>query len=122
EISGKDGAICKQVMHPEPGHAAERDFEAAATIYSERIRISASPRRQLLQEFSHITVLMGQLPSFCQRDQVLMPIQLPDDFVVADLIEIEKINFEPGPKRRTCSVYNVEMPINLGAIIKIFVS
>jgi hypothetical protein len=67
-------------------------------------------------------VLMGQPPRLCQGDQVLMPIQFPDDFVVADLIKIKKIDFEPRLKRGTFSVHNVEMPINLRAIIKILVS
>ena len=51
-----------------------------------------------------------------------MPIQLPDDLVVADFVEIQKIDFEPGSKRRMFSMYNVEMPINLWSIIKILVA
>ena len=65
---------------------------------------------------------MGQLPGLCERDQVLVPVQLPDDLVIAHLIEIKKIDLEPGFKGRTFSVYHIAMPINLQAIVEIFVS
>ena len=42
-----------------------------------------------------------------------MPVQFPDDLVVADHGEIKKRNLEPRIQRRTLAVHRIEMPVDV---------
>ena len=51
-----------------------------------------------------------------------MAVQFPCNFVVAHQRELEKGNFEPGFQRRTFFVDAIQMPVDLRAVVKIFVA
>ena len=53
---------------------------------------------------------------------MLMAIQFPDDFVVADLIEVEERNLIPGPAGRALLMHRIEVPIYGRAEIEIGVA
>src|SRR5271155_2269631 len=122
EGDGDSGTLRQQLVQPNPGQAAERDFEAAGPVRSQRIRIGTLPGIPLREDFVRIGFLASEKPGLRQRDQVLMAAQLPSDLVIADLGKIEEVDFEPRDERRVQAVYCVEMPINFGAVIEILVS
>ena len=99
EGSRKVRAVSEQIPNPEPGQAAECHFERAGPVDAERIRIRLLPRMPLVDEFIGIDAIAGQEPSFGQRDQMLVAVQFPDDFVIADCVKIQKIDLEPGFER-----------------------
>ena len=80
------------------------------------------PAIPLRNHFADIVFLPGETPGLGERGQVLMPIQFPDDFVIANFGEVEKINFKPGFKWGALAVYWIKMPIDLRAIIEVCVA
>ena len=57
-----------------------------------------------------------------ERGEVLVPVQLPDDLVVAHRIEIEEGDAEPGRVRCSAAVDRVEMPVDFAAEIESLVA
>src|ERR1022692_5290448 len=56
------------------------------------------------------------------RHQHLVTVQLPDDFVVADLVEVEEWDLVPGLAGGALAVHGVEVPVDGGAEIEVFVA
>ncbi len=67
--------------------------------------------------FTDIFLVVAKQPCFGQRDQVLVAVQLPRDFVITDHGEVEEGNLEPGIERCALFVDAVQVPVDLGAII-----
>jgi hypothetical protein len=80
------------------------------------------PRVPLGDCFAGVFFVVRELPGFRQRDQVLVAIQLPDDFVVSGLGEIEEVDLEPRRQRSAFSVDCIEVPIDFGAVIQVLVA
>ena len=57
-----------------------------------------------------------------QSDEVLVAVQLPDDFVIADLIEVEERDLIPGFAGGALVVDGVEVPVDGGTEIEVFVA
>src|ERR1035438_1604539 len=53
---------------------------------------------------------------------MLMPIQLPDDFVVTDRFKLEKWNFEPWVEWSALFVNAIEMPVDRRTVVEALVS
>ena len=53
---------------------------------------------------------------------MLVPIEFPSDFVVANFLKIEKTNLVPGLQRRAFAVHGIEMPINFWTILQVAIS
>ncbi len=53
---------------------------------------------------------------------MLMAIQFPDDLVIADFLEIKKIDFEPWLQRTLLSMNGIGMPIDFPSVIDLVVS
>ena len=43
---------------------------------------------------------------------MLMAVELPDNFVIADLGKIEEIDLVPGLQWRTFAVHGIEVPVD----------
>src|SRR5439155_14722095 len=52
-----------------------------------------------------------QPPGATERDPVLMPVQLPDDFVIATG-RVEEGHVGPESARRTAAMHGVEVPVD----------
>ena len=70
-----------------------------------------------MRELTRIDLVAGQTPSLGERDQMLMTVQFPDDFVIADFLKIQEIDLEPGFQRAALAVNRVEMPVDVGAVV-----
>jgi hypothetical protein len=53
---------------------------------------------------------------------MLVAVQLPDDFVVSDLIEVEEGDLVPGLARGALVMDGVEVPVDGRAEIEVFVA
>jgi hypothetical protein len=52
---------------------------------------------------------------------VLVTVQFPDDFGISNFVEVEILHLKPWLERRASAVYCVKMPIDLRAIVQIFI-
>ena len=107
--------ISDQVAYPEPGQGAEGDLQRARPVDADGVGVFALPVGPLGQDFVAETRLG-------KRDQVLVAVQLPDDFVIADLIEVEERDLIPGFAGGALLVDGVEVPVDGGAEIEVFVA
>ena len=53
---------------------------------------------------------------------MLMAIQLPGYFVIADFREIEKRNFEPWIERGALVMHGIEVPVDVCAVVEVLVA
>jgi len=103
------------MIHPDPRKRAERDLQRTRPIGSPMEWILLHPTIQLRAYFFEISRFAGQQVSLRQHHQVLMPVQLPDDFVVAREAGIEVWN-APEIERICFDASNViAPPADLGA-------
>ena len=70
-------------MHPKPGQRAKRDFECAGPIGSAMKSVLGNPTFQLRLNLVEIHGLASQPIRASQNNQVLVPVQFPDYFVIA---------------------------------------
>src|SRR5882672_1321141 len=112
----------QQLIHPNPGHTAEGDLQRTTPVDPERVWVGFDPASELGDYFADIFFIVAEQPGLGQRDQVLVAIEFPSDLVVAHDREIEKGNLEPGIERRSLSVDSIQMPVDLGAIVEIFIA
>src|SRR5438477_5565782 len=75
-------------------------------------------RNQLANEFFVSRELIG----LSQGDKMLVAVQLPCDLGVPDFLEIQVTNLKPGLAWTAFLVDQIEMPVDLRAIIQILVS
>jgi hypothetical protein len=107
--------ISDYVAYPEPGQRAEGDFERTGPIDANRVGVLALPVRPLGQDLVAETGLR-------QCDKVLVAVQLPDDFVVADLIEVEEGDLVPRFARGALAMDGVEVPVDGGSEIEVLIA
>ena len=93
KFSRKNGTIREQLANPQPRKRAKRDFEAAGPIDSHRIRVFLTPVIPLGAQFVNVTLVSGEAVRFRQRDQMLVAIQFPNDFVISNFAEISNKEF-----------------------------
>ena len=48
-----------------------------------------------------------------------MTVQLPNNFVIANLGKIKEVDFVPGLKRRALEVHCIQMPVNFTAVVEV---
>ena len=80
------------------------------------------PVNPLRENLGAEAVVFGGLPGLRQSDEVLVTIQLPDDFVIADLIEVQEWDLIPGFAGGALAVNGVEVPIDGGTEIEVLVA
>src|ERR1039458_3810918 len=116
------GVRGEQLIHPDPRQTAKCNFKAAAPVDAYRVRIALEPATPLRHQFANILLIVRKQPCFRQSDQMLVAVQLPRDFVVAHRRELEKGNLAPRLEWRALVVHAIQMPIDLAAVIEIFIS
>ena len=78
--------------------------------------------RGILSQLGGEPVVLGKTPGFGEGNKVLVAVQLPDDFVIADLVEVEERNLVPGLARGALVVHGVEMPVDRGAEVEVCIT
>src|SRR5580698_8484361 len=78
-----------QVIDPDPGQGAKRDFESAGPVGPAMKRVGRDPAFELRLNFVPMASVAGQQKRLGQDNQVLMTIQFPDQFVVARAGRVE---------------------------------
>src|SRR5215467_3263170 len=112
------GSVGEEMIHPDPGETAEGDFERTAPVNSKWIWIGFDPAVPLVTEFVEIFRIVAEEPGLGQGHQMLVAVEFPGNFVVADNCEFEEGNFWPGQQRGALAVDAVEMPVNLHAVVE----
>src|SRR6516164_397270 len=97
----------KQTRYPEPRKGSECYLQAAGPVDSNRKRILLLPVIPLLEKFQSKLRALRQTIRFGQRDQVLVPVQIPNNLRVADLAKIEIWNVVPSALRSASPVYSI---------------
>ena len=110
------------MANPEPGQGPEGDLQRAGPVDADGVWVFALPVSPLREDLGSEAALAGGLPALGQRNEVLVTVQLPDDFVVADLIEVEEWDLIPGFAGDALVVYGVEVPVDGGTKIEIRVA
>ena len=112
----------QQRANPNPGHAAERHFQCAGPVDSNRVRVLLFPRIPLGQNFVGETFVAGQQIRLGQHHQMLMAIQFPRDFGIAHLLKIQVLHPKCGLPRSAFAVDFVQMPVDCLAVVEVFVA
>src|ERR1700733_12983465 len=113
--------VSEKVANPEPGKGAEGDFQRAGPVDADGVRVFALTVIPLRPQLPGEAVVFSQPPGFGKGDKVLVAVQFPDDFVIANLIEIEERNLVPGLARGAFVVHGVEMPVDRRTEVEAFV-
>ena len=111
-------AFRQQVPHPKPRQAPERHFKRTSPIHADRVGVLLLPVVPKRQQLRDELLPPGQPVRLRQRGQPLLPVQLPDDLVVADLLEVEESDLVPGPAGRALGVYGVELPVHFRSVVQ----
>ena len=114
--------IGSKSFHPQPGKSTEADFEAARPIDANGVRILRTPVVPLRDDLIHEPPIIRDGVSFGQRNQMLVPVQFPDNFRVADFLIIEITDLEPGLARRLFTADSIEVPVDFASVIKAFIT
>ncbi len=72
-----------QMVDPDPRQRPERDLQRARPIDSALKRIPGDPALELRANLIQVRGVAGQQVRLRKNHQVLMPVQLPNDFVIA---------------------------------------
>src|SRR2546423_9976437 len=109
-------------MHPNAGEAAESYFQAARPINADSIRILCMPAAPLREYFSCEAIFSGKAVRLDQRNQMLVAVQFPSDFAVADLSKIQITNAVKWLFGRSFLMDGVKMPVDFLSGFKIGVA
>ena len=109
---GNAWRIAEQLERPQPGDRAIRHLEAARPVHTDFRRVGVHPLCQMRRHALGVSLGPGQQVGAAEQQKMLMPIQLPDDLVVADDGGIEAAHATPMHARRAPLVDRVEMPID----------
>ena len=104
--------VFEKVERPQPSDGAERDFETARPVDAELWRVRVHPSVGVRDERLSVRLIIRVPVSAPQRHEVLMPVQLPSELLVARDARIKKVNFAPMDERRAHARRGFEMPIN----------
>src|SRR5438309_6753395 len=116
------GRFCEKKIGPNPREATEGHFQAAGPIYADWIRVFIVPVLPLVEYFLGKPLLTRKPVCLRKNHEMLMSVQLPDNFAVPGFLKIKIADLEPELSGRPFNVNPVEMPINLHAIIKAFIT
>src|SRR5437762_11777624 len=105
-------ATRQEFPNPDPRQAAKSDVKAASPIDAQGIGVFPVPVVIEAFQLSYETFFARQQPCFGERYQELMSAEFPCDLAVPNLIEIEVVDFRPGPKGSPLAADNIEVPVN----------
>ena len=101
----------EQVQRPHPGDRSQCELEHARPVDTGQRRVRVDPACKFRQEPIAIASAVGQPPRAPKHKPVLMPVQLPDDLVVA-ATGVQKRHVGPETRRGAAIVYGIEVPID----------
>src|SRR5206468_3641272 len=94
EKPGRERRGCaKEVQRPRPSDRAKGKLETARPVHATLRRIGLDPFLDLSRERGCVTLVAGEPVRLSKAHEVLMPVQLPDDLVIAD----ERLGKERDP-------------------------
>ena len=73
----------EEVDRPQPRERPEPELEHARPVDADERRVRVEPARELREQRGRDSGVAGQPEGAAEREPVLMPIQLPDDLVIA---------------------------------------
>src|SRR5579863_6805318 len=84
QARGRSGGkiASSQVVDPQPRQCPESDFQGAGPVNAAPVPILLEPAIEKFLQMVQKLAPPGKLPGLCQRHQMLMPIQFPDNFVI----------------------------------------
>ncbi len=109
----------QQEERPDPGEAAERQLQAACPVHSDGIRVLPQPVPPLPDGRVGKLLLPGEPIRLGERDQMLVPVEFPGDLRIPNLRKVQVADLEPGDARRPLTVDQVEVPVDLRAVVEI---
>src|SRR5581483_270224 len=109
--------VAGQVKNPDPGQRAERNFERARPIDAAQVWIGRKPACKLRLDFPEKLTALRQSKGLRQKDQVLMPVQLPDKLMIAGTFEIEIRNAPEELRAGFDTVLIIPPPADLAACL-----
>src|ERR1700693_5211244 len=115
---GQTGSTLQEMISPQPGQAAERDFQAACPVNACGIWVRGLPMPPLPQDLICKAAVVGETVCFGKRHHVLMTIQFPCDLAIANLGIVQVMNFIKCFSRSSFLVNCVPMPVNLATVVK----
>src|SRR5437879_11131916 len=77
------------MKYPGPGKRPERYFKSAGPIDSPKKWVPLEPALQLIPDLIQEITTSGEYERLSQQHQMLMPIQLPNNLVVTNLVKVE---------------------------------
>src|SRR5437868_6472644 len=110
------------MLHPDPRKTAKRKLQAASPIDANRIRILVAPIVPLAQKLSNIALVSCEKKSSCQDREMLVAVQLPSDFGVANFVKIQEADFEPRFLWCSLTVDGVQAPIDRFSIVHVVIA
>src|SRR5436190_1293176 len=106
-------AVRQQVMNPDPGERAETDFERARPIDPSMQRILIEPTFDLPVNLFREIGAARQNVRLRQQDKMLVPVQLPDDLVIAGARGVEIRNAAEVDGGSFPAAHIIAAPLNL---------
>jgi len=112
----------QQLVCPNPRQTAKRNLKTAGPIDAYGVRIFRVPVPPLPENFVRVAPIVRQSIRLGQGYQVLMTIQFPYDFAIADLIEVEIVDPMERLLRGRFAIYQIAMPGNGVSIVQVFMA
>ena len=79
-------------------------------------RVGLEPPLELIDEAVPVPRLAGQPVGAAQGEPMLVPVQLPDDLVIADR-RVQERHLRPVPHRRPAIVHRIADPVDAPAVV-----
>ena len=92
--------LAKEMKRPYPRHSPERHLEAACPVDAHSRRVLLHPGGEMTGKCLSVTLVTGQPVCHAEREKILMPVQFPDDLLVAGLGGIKLVKLFPMLERR----------------------
>src|SRR5579862_5794240 len=105
-------ATAEHEERPHPGNSTDGNFKTGLPVDSHRWWILIDPAIHLGNSFMGVTLDTGKEVGFCQGDDVLMTIQLVNDFGIACAGVVHQIVVRPKAARPGFPRQRISMPID----------
>src|ERR1019366_7070187 len=112
----------KQLPGPKPGYASERHLQAAGPVDSHEVGILFLPGVELCLEFLREFFVSCQLIGFAECDEVLMPVQFPDDLRITHSLKVQVRNRMELLAWGLLSVDRIAVPVDARPEIQVTVA
>ena len=115
---GEARGVPKEIEPPDPGNHSERQLKTARPVDPALGWIGVHPGHQVVDECRGVVLVAGIPIGFPECREVLMPIQLPGQLVLARDVGIQMIDpapvCQPGPQ----AGHRIPVPVDRGAKVQ----